>query len=181
MSRIRRHLTYANVMSTIALILALGGATFALAAITSSGPVVPFTRTSSACKPGPDVSGSIANVEHPSAPLKPCVTLTASLPRRERTLVLVSAGWYAAIVAQASYPTKGRCLLTVDGNQLSKSETRPGTQGADPGDTKRTQALVSQAVTGALAAGPHTFRLACAQIQGNFRLGRQTLTVVRAS
>jgi hypothetical protein len=124
---------------------------------------------------GPTVRGPVANAMHPHAPLRRCVSLTINSAKAQRYLVLATGDWFDPVVRGSAYPQEGRCVIRLNRRILPTSETWPGEQGAEYGDPHRTFGLATQA-TARLPKGKTKLDLACAQIQGNFRLARSVLS-----
>jgi len=180
MRRIRRHLTFANVASAIALFVALSGGTAVALSGTDTvqsddlGPGSQVTAPDVAANAvnGTDVvDGSLTGADiAPSAlsrgraitsacnpnttTFADCGAVTINLTRTARVLIVTSAQWLSLGGA-----SQGTCRIGVDG--------APSGPNAFPGEIADTTGLSAENsltltnVTGPLAPGPHTFGLAC--------------------
>lgn len=174
----KQHLTFANLMASIAVFLALGGTSFALSR--SERPSLPsgVARVAGACAAGPDVSGPGVNDLNRDAKPVICNRLKKQIARGQY-LISATGDWYPETVNGASYPTAGKCMITVDGGRLGGALTSPGNWDGIF-DEEHTAAIAIQGIA-PLSSGSHEFILKCAQIQGNFRIARSTLTAIRIS
>jgi hypothetical protein len=225
--RIQARLTYANVVATLALFVALGGSSYAALRIGSAQIVNNSVRSKDVrngdlrgrdvrdgsltgldlksnslsgtqideagidaatftlgragplgCTPGPDVSGPSANVIHEDAPLVGCGRVEVSTVRPARIFVVVNGEWYPAEVGGASYPTKGRCLVTLDGVELPATLVRPGIGSDADATPTRTLSFATSAMSEVVTVGSHALDLQCAQVQGDFRIARGAISAL---
>jgi hypothetical protein len=106
-----------------------------------------------------------------SAGFEDCGAVTINLARTSRVLIAASGMWYSV----SHGPTRGICRIEVDGAALGPSAF-PG-QLSDSTDSTHEQAATLNNVTPPLAAGSHTFGLACSQEQGNIDLDETFVSV----
>src|SRR2546423_5538046 len=189
MRRIRRHLSFANVVSVIALFAALSGGT--AVALTGSNPVQSDDLGPGAQVRAPDVAANAvkgSNVVDSSitgADIAPaalsrgrstastcdpntstyadCGNVSINLARAARVLVVDSAMWYGNNTP--GQPNAGTCRIVVDGTPFGP-DASPG-ETAEDSTVNAEQSLTLNAVTGLLAAGNHTFGLTCNQFAGD--------------
>jgi hypothetical protein len=91
-----------------------------------------------------------------------CATLNLNLPKPARVLLVVSGSWHEQGTPQAT--TLGHCFLFEGSNSLWTSSYGQKTSTHEQGDLGGSpySGTVSMTyVTGALAAGAHTFRVDC--------------------
>jgi hypothetical protein len=201
MSRIRRQLSFANVISVIALFVALGGGT--AVALNGSNTVqsddlgpgaqVKAADVAANAVNGSDVvDSSITGADIASSALSKgrkidsscspnsttfvdCGTMTINLPRAGlRVLIVATAQWYS--VGDTS-TTAGDCRIGVNGAPFGPE--------ALPGETSNVtasgaqQSLTLTTVTDPnLGAGNHTFGLACNQIGGDITYPETSVSAV---
>ena len=202
MRRIRSHLTYANVMATIAVFLVLSGGTAVALSGSNSvqsddlGPGSQVTAPDVAANAvnGTDVvNGSIAGAdiaasalpegrkitsscEPTSSAFVDCGTLTINLPRPGlRVLIVASAMWYSEDGSIST--TNGVCRIGVNGAPFGP-DAHPG-EIVDASDTIDEHSVTLTNVTDPnLGAGNHTFGLACNQGDGDLAYGQTYVSVV---
>ena len=185
MRRIRRHLSFANVVSVIALFVALGGGT--AVALTGSNTVQSDDLGPGAQVKAADIaanavnSANVVNGSITGADLAPsalptgrgissscdpasehfvdCGHVTLHLTRTSRVLIVATAMWDIA-----NPPSGGTCRLAVNGAPFGP-DAFPG-QTVDASSIDHQSSVTLTAVTDAnLGAGDHTFGLACNQTQ----------------
>ena len=201
MRRIRGHLTYANVMATIAVFLVLSGGT--AVALSGSNTVQSDDLGPGAQVKAPDVAanavngsdvvdGSITGADIASSALSKgrkidsscspnsttfvdCGTMTINLPRPGlRVLIVATAQWYS--VGDTS-TTAGDCRIGVNGAPFG-SEAFPG-ETSNVTATTAQQSLTLTTVTDPnLGAGNHTFGLACNQTSGDITYPETSVSAV---
>jgi hypothetical protein len=117
MGRIRKHLTYANVMATIAVFLVLGGGTAVAAFVVSSnsqvGPNTIYGHRAPAAANKNIVAGSIGGQDVADESLGGVDIVEGSLLGRVRKLIYTAtasaAGPLASLVKTDSYTIKAQC------------------------------------------------------------------------
>jgi hypothetical protein len=198
---LRSRLTFANVVSLIALFVALGGTAAAAVIVTSNSQVA--QNTISGHKPpsgkhanliagsvnsqdiangsvtGPDLAASALPVGRAttsscnpnSITFVDCGTTTINLTRTSRVLIVAAASWYST-----GGGSQGFCHLAVDGARLGgdvgTGEVSDNTDLFAPGSLTLTN------VTGPLAPGAHTLGLACAQGANDIAFPQTSLSEV---
>jgi uncharacterized delta-60 repeat protein len=197
MGRIRRHLTFANVASAIALFVALGGGT--AVALNGADTVQSDDLGPGAQVKGPDVAANAVNgtdvvdnsitgadlaasalprgrattssCDPTSTAFVNCGSVILNLTRESRVLMVASGMWHGA-----GGQTSGKCHLRVDASSFGPN--------ALPGEvTSTTNASANEdvtltSVTAPLEAGTHLFGLSCNQEQGQMTYDRTFLSVV---
>lgn len=198
--KIRRHLTYANVTATVALVLALGGgAAYAVDKINShdvvNGSIRSLDLKNHKGVRGIDVardsltgrqiderslnSSAIAQVggaETGGCVLlvtpKSCVTTTLTLSSPSRILVVASGNQESlGGAAQAS------CRISID-TQTQPIAVDPGEAASDNTALTATNGFARTFVSTPLAAGEHTIALSCKRLIGNVRIDSPTVAAV---
>jgi hypothetical protein len=191
MSRVRQHLTYANVMATIAVFLVLGGGT--AVALNGTNTVQSDDLGPGAQVKAPDVAanavngtdvvnGSIAGADiAPSALPKgsaitsscnpssttfvDCGTLTINLPRPGlRVLIVASGMWHSS----SNGATSGICRIGVNGAPFGP-DAFPGQNLNNSGPAHEQNVTLTNVTDPNLGAGNHTFGLACNEQQGDIK------------
>jgi hypothetical protein len=202
MRRIRRHLTYSNVMVTILAFIVLTGGT--AVALTGSNTVQSDDLGPGAQVKAPDVAanavngadvvnGSIRGADIASSALSKgraitsscnptstafvdCGSLTINLPRPGlRVLIVASADWYST---GSSPSTAGVCRIGVNGAPFGP-DAHPGELENVSGEVQ-TQSVTLTNVTpaGSLGAGNHTIGLACNETAGDIVFGTTYVSAV---
>jgi hypothetical protein len=197
---IRKHLTYANVVATMALFLALGGGAYAVSNI-SSGDIKNDAirsvdlRDRKAVK-GPDVkrdalggkeiaeqaldasrfapvSGSEPGACNPeSSTFVDCAVTTIKLSRPSRLLVVATGGQRSeGGVADAS------CEVRVD-DAPTAIDANPGEEATDNTSANATNGFARTLVTAPLGARVHDVSLACNEGLGDVRIQHPTIAAI---
>lgn len=168
-----------NAISLLALFVSLGGTSFAVSRVQQKPAPTSMAVFGSECSPGLDVpEGPPANAEHPDAPLMPCAEGTGKLTKG-KYLVLATGQWYSGYETTTAYPTKGRCVVSVNDRILLHSEVSPGSM-SEPGSSQRTDAMAIQFLY-SFKGGRAKVRLLCAQVQGNFRIASSAVSLTRVN
>jgi len=179
--KFRKHLSYANVTATLALVLALGtGVVYAAGEIGSREIANNGVRTQD-LKDRRGVTGedvrrnSLGNAEideasllsiqgeqeadcdPPDATYVDCASKTIDLASPSQLLVIATGGF-----ASETNGARADCEVRVDGQDQPLSE-RPG-EVNDNTDTIHTDGFARTLVTGRLTRGTHTIALACQQL-----------------
>jgi hypothetical protein len=199
--RIRRHLSYANVISTLALFVALGGGAYAIDKVNSheiangtiksidlknrkavhAGDVKRNGLTGRQIKERTLDARSFAPIagDEPvdcnpssSATFTDCATSTLRLKERSRVLVITTGNQRSVgTAAQAS------CRVRVDGvaesEAVSPGETTTNTSATGTNGFART--LITR---GTLARGRHNVALGCKELLGNVRIDAPTIAAI---
>jgi hypothetical protein len=168
MRRIRSHLSYANVISTLCLFLLLsGGTAVALngSNTVQSDDIGPGAQVKAAdIAPSALAKGRAATRQngcHPtSAAFADCGHVTMSLPRSVRVLIVATATWDG----DGSFAA-GECRIGVDGAPFGPN-ARPGSTLGNTAPFYQSSVALTN-VTGPLAPGSHTFGLACNAFDGS--------------
>jgi hypothetical protein len=202
MSRIRRHLTFANIASGIALFVALGGGT--AVALNGTNTVQSDDLGPGAQVKAPDVAANAVNgsdvvdTSLTRADLAPsvlpkgrstsstcnpnteafadCGHVTIDLATKARVLIVASAQWYGNGAASI---VGGHCRLGVNGAPFGP-DAEPG-ELEDNSSNQTQQSLTLTAVTPPnLSPGPNTFGLACNQavFSGDITFGPTYISAV---
>jgi hypothetical protein len=207
MRRIRRHLTFANVASAIALFVALSGGTAVALSGTDTvqsddlGPGSQVTAPDVAANAvnGTDVvNGSIAGADIASSALPKgrsvtsscnptsttffdCGTLTVNLPRAGlRVLVVASANWYDGapqFPPSGTGVTRGTCRIGVNGAPFGPDATPGEIQDTTFSGAKQSVTLTNVTDPN-LGPGNHTIGLACNEVAGDIRFGPTYVSTV---
>jgi hypothetical protein len=196
----RKHLTYANVVATLALFVALGGGAYGVSQITS-GDIKNDTiksadlRDRKAVK-GSDVKrGTLGGKEiaeqsleatrflrvggsepggcNPqSAAFVECASTTVALPRRALVVALATGGQVSDGTAKAS------CEIRIDGAPTPIDAT-PGEEITDNTSDLATNGFARTLVTPEpLPSGSHEIALACNQGLGDVRIQHPTIAAI---
>jgi hypothetical protein len=198
--RITRHLSYANVISTVALLIALaGGTAYAVDKINSRDVVnaslksidlknhrgvrdVDVKRNTltgrqineRTLKPGGIVSVNGDETVNcvPSSPIfVNCANTTLQLPRPSRVLVIATGNQVSV-----SGPGQAECRMSVDGVRESLA-VAPGEVARNTSPTA-TNGFARTLVTRRLERGAHRFGLACRPFNGRIRIDSPTIAAV---
>jgi hypothetical protein len=199
--KIRRHLTYANVASTVTLILALGGsAAYAVDKIKSHDIVNDSIRSADlknrAAVRARDVrrnaltgreinertldARSITQVTGnetgrcvPLAAPTNCTRASIDLKRASRLLVIATGN-----EESLGRPAAASCRITIDGVGEALA-VAPGEQAADNTSGTATNGFARTFVSPSrLSAGAHTVALSCKRLIGNVRIDSPTIAAV---
>ncbi len=205
--KLRERLTYANVMATVAVFLALGGGAWALARDrVGSGAIKNnsirsndiHNRTIRAhdvrrnSLRGGQINESTLDASaftrgtsaagpiscDPTAlPFIDCASAHLRLPRRAGVLLIATGG-----EESVGGPAEAQCRLLVDGLQISGATTPPtilpGEAVSDNTDAAATNDFAIAAVSDRLARGGHDFSLSCDQGSGNVKIDSPNIAVV---
>jgi hypothetical protein len=201
--KIRRHLTYANVTATVALLLTVGGgAAYAVDRINSrdvvNGSIRSVDLKNHRAVRGIDVRknsltahqidertlnlSSVARIGgaeavncDPNSPsvLTICARTQLDLDRRSRVLVIVTGNQESL-----GGPAQAGCRVTVDGTRESLG-VLPGEAAHDNTSAGATNGFARTFVPPrTLSPGLHQFALACQQFSGNARIDTPTIAAV---
>ena len=200
MRRIRSHLTYANVMATVAVFIALGGGTTAVALSGTDtvqsddlGPGAQVKQADvadNAVNSADIVNGSITGADIASSALPKgrattsacnpstdafvdCGSVTVNLARSSRVLIIADTQW---LTANAESTGEGICRIGVDGSPFGP-DAYPGENARNTSGVHRNSVALTN-VTGLLPAGNHTFGLACNEGIGNIAYDPTNVSVV---
>jgi hypothetical protein len=201
--KLRERLTYANVMATIAVVLAVGGGAWAIAggrigsrAIKNnsirSKDIRRHTIRASDVRPDSlggrqirelslDPSAFTAGTSgggpgcNPSAvgAYVDCATASLSFPRRARALVIATGG-----EESVGGPAAADCRLEHDGQPIADVDATPGEGSTDNTNATATDGFSVARVSARLARGHHSFALSCDQQSGDVRIGDPRIAVV---
>jgi hypothetical protein len=202
---IRKHLTYANVAATLALVLAAGtGAVYAAGEIGSRDLANNSVRTQDLKDrrgvTGEDVrrntlgglevdeatlvgarivhlSGEEAgNCDPASAVWGDCVSESISLDDPAQLLVTATGGFFSEGAAAAA-----ECEIRIDGQDASLSDG-PGEDSLDNTNVGATDGFARTHVTSPIPVGAHTVALACQQVgAADARIRAPTIAVIAVS
>ncbi len=199
--KIRRHLTYANVTATVALLLAVGGgAAYAVDRINSrdvvNGSIRSVDLKNHRAVRGVDVkhnglagkqiderrlnSSSFAQTTGnetggctPSATPRNCVRATFSLERASRILVIATGNQESL-----GGPGQASCRVSID-NQTQPFAVDPGEVATDNTALTATNGFARTFVPpDRFSAGAHAVALACKRLTGNVRIDSPTIAAV---
>jgi hypothetical protein len=199
--KIRKHLTYANVVATMALFIALGGGAYAVSKVTS-GEIKNDTirsadlRDRKAVK-GADVkrdalggkeiaeqsldasrflrvSGDEPGACDPSSSaFVECASVTINLARRSRVLAIATGGQRSAAGA-----AKAECEIQVDGVSTAL-RANPGDAGSPNTSASATNGFARTLVTAEpVAEGTHEVALACNEVESDVRIEDPTIAAI---
>lgn len=173
LSKLRPRLTYSNIVSSLALFLALGGgAAYAAANTIGSDDVIDESLLSRDIKDASltnsDLGVAIRSARQPSAnqcgratTFRDCVGVTVDLPRPQRLLLIASGEWESAANNQA----EGQCALKVDDGSL-RGNRKFGEIATAPSSPFN---LAMNTVTGVVPAGAHRVALTCRTTNGTMK------------
>jgi hypothetical protein len=201
--KLRARLTYANVMATIAFVLAVGGGTWAIAgdrigsrAIKNnsirSKDIRRHTIRGGDVRPDAiggrqvrelslDSSAFTAGASgggpgcNPSAvgTFVDCATAHLRFPRRARALVIATGG-----EESVGGPAAADCRVERDGHPIADVDATPGEGATDNTNPTATDGFSIARVSGRLQRGDHGFRLSCDQQSGDVRINDPRIAVV---
>jgi hypothetical protein len=199
--RIRRHLSYANVVATLALLLALGGGAYALDKV-NSREIVNGTirsvdlknhkgvhaadvkrnalggrqideRTLNASKFAPVVGDQSGDCSPSGSTFTECATTDLQLPQRARVLVIATGNQDSL-----GGPANATCQIRIDQHAVGLS-VQPGEQIADNTSSLATNGFARTAVPrDPLSPGAHHVALACKELIGNVRIDVPTIAAI---
>jgi hypothetical protein len=199
--RVRRHLSYANVVATIALLLSLAGGAYAVQRI-GTKDVVNNSLRSADLKNGKGVKGvdvkpnsltgkqinerglntkgfvpgagdESAGCDPSSAALKDCLRVVLPLRQRTRILAIATGG-----EESIGGPATAHCEIRVD-NKSAPLATDPGEETSDNTSGAATNGFARTLVTrDPLSKGRHKVALACNQLAGNVRIDAPTIAAI---
>jgi hypothetical protein len=198
---IRKHLSYANVAATLALVGVIGGGgAYAGSKIGSSdirnGSIRSVDLKNKRAVRGADVKPdslggrqirersldlssliAVAGAEpvgcDPSASFAPCAQVAVELERRAQLLAVATGGQESV-----GGPAKAVCQVRVDG-AASALSAAPGEEASDNTSVSATNGFARTVVTPQrLAAGQHQVALACRELAGDARIENPTLAVL---
>ena len=198
---IRRHLTYANVTATLALVFALGaGGAYAVDQIGSNDirnnsirsgdlrnreavagrDVMPDALGHREVDEADLVAGQVLDVAGETGPtcevepseFSDCVETNVRLRRRGRILATATGAFFG----DGSEKSNARCELRLDGNSNS-SGVSPGQLG-DSTDNTATQGFARTAVLGPVSGGRHAVALSCTELLGDATIASPTITAI---
>jgi hypothetical protein len=201
--RLRERLSYANVMATVAVFLALGGGAWALArdrigshAIKNSSirsrDIHQHTIRGGDVRPDSlggrqvrelslDASAFTAGTTgggpgcDPSATSNrvDCAAASLRFPRGARALVIATGG-----EVSVGGPAGAACLLKSDGKPIADYDATPGEGSTDNTTATATNGFSIARVSPRLRRGRHTFALSCDQLTGDVRIAEPRIAVV---
>jgi hypothetical protein len=199
--RIRRHLSYANVVATLALLLALGGGAYAIDKVNSreivNGTIKSVDlknrkavrsadvkqnalrgrqineRTLDASRFAPVVGDEAGDCNPTALSFIDCATGELRLPERGRVLV-IATGNQDSLGA----PAKATCEIRIDEDRIGLS-VQPGEQATDNTSSLATNGFARTVVTrDPLPKGRHQVALACKELIGNVRIDVPTIAAI---
>jgi hypothetical protein len=200
--RIRRHLSYSNVIATLALFVALGGGAYAIDKVHSheiangtiksidlknrravrAADVKPNGLTGEQIKERTLDAKSFARVAgneavdcdpSSSTTFTTCATTTLRLKERSRVLAIATGGQESV-----SGSARAICEVRIDGTPEAVP-AQPGEETTDNTSSSATNGFARTIVTrGALARGQHKVTLACEQFTGNVRIDAPTIAAI---
>jgi hypothetical protein len=198
---IRKHLSYANVIATTALFVALGGSAYAVSEITSGDIKNESIRSADlrnrkAVK-GADVrrdalggkeiaeqslnssrfapmTGSAPGACNPeSSTFLDCASVTINLQRASRVLVIATGGQRSE-----GGPAKAECQLRVD-DEATALGSNPGEEATDNTSGGATNGFARTLVTpNPIPAGSHRVALACSEVSADVRIENPTIAAI---
>jgi hypothetical protein len=160
--RITRHLSYANVISTVALLIALAGGTAYAVDKINSRDVVNASLKSIDLKN----HRGVRDVD-----VKRNTLTGRQLPRPSRVLVIATGNQVSV-----SGPGQAECRMSVDGVRESLA-VAPGEVARNTSPTA-TNGFARTLVTRRLERGAHRFGLACRPFNGRIRIDSPTIAAV---
>jgi hypothetical protein len=185
--KIRRHLTYANAMSTIAIFGVLAGGGAYAASTIGSKDIKRNAVTGKHIKPGAVKGGHVRERTldarrfsamngtqeltcNPTGDaFVDCAAVTLKLARPGRALVVATGANYSE-----GAPANGRCELRVGDTEALLGQ-RPGETGNSITSATATNGFARTVVTQRLPAGRVRLTLACNQLGGDFRVASPTI------
>jgi hypothetical protein len=198
----RRHITYANVVATLALFIALGGGALAVSKIGSgdvrNGSLKSEDLKNHAAVQNRDVKenglrgGAIAEGSLDASRFVPifgdegadcdpasgtvyvdCAKVTVAVHNRSRLLVIATGN-----EESVGAPSAASCEFRIDGKTVSSSFT-PGEKATSNTDTTATNGFARTFVSrSAIDGGQHKVALACAQLSGDVKIDVPTIAVI---
>jgi hypothetical protein len=197
MRRIAARLTYANVVATIALVIAVGGGVaYAANTVFSTDIVDGEVKTadiatnavrSTKIAPKQIQSGDVRELDaffgaaantgictaDSGAPVE-CLQTTVDAERPGRLLVNMTSSWHTFSLAVPARPgddptlVRGRCWLTVDGTQIGdKQAAGERSNGLSNHPNTAPGSLAITALSGPIEAGSHNVGMVCAEEDGD--------------
>jgi hypothetical protein len=200
--RIRRHLSYANVMATLALLVALGGGAYAIERVSSreivNGTIKSIDLRNRKAVRAADVKRNglrgkqideqtldasqfipVAGTEPgdcdptSSGQFEQCASTTLRFVQRARLLV-VASGSQDSIGG----PAQAICEIRVDG-RAQGPPVQPGEESDDNTSSTATNGFARTAVTpNLLGKGRHRVALVCKEFTGNVRIDVPTIAAI---
>lgn len=189
--KVRRHLTYANVMSTIAVFGVLaGGGAYAATKIGSKDikrNAVTGKHIKKSAVRGKHVKEQTLDARRfsgmngtqelecnpTSASFVSCAAVTLNLRRPGRALVVATGAGHSV-----GSPANGRCEVRVDGAEALLGQ-HPGEAGEDRvTSSTATNGFARTFVTPRRSAGEVRLALACSQLAGDFRVASPTIAAL---
>jgi hypothetical protein len=199
--RFRRHLSYANVVATLALLLALGGGAYAIDKVNShkivngtiksvdlknrkavraadvkrntlkGGQIDESTLNASSFAPA--AGDQAANCNPPSSAFTDCASVGLPLAERARVLVFATGNQESL-----SGPAAATCEIRIDDDPIGLS-VQPGEQATDNTSSLGTNGFARTVVTrDPLPKGRHQVALACKELVGNVRIDVPTIAAI---
>lgn len=199
---IRRHLSYANVVATLALVGVVGGGGAYAASKINSSEIRNETIRSTDLRDRKAVRGAdvrrdtltgreirerslnlsslvaVAGAEPvgcdpAGTAFTPCAQVSIDLPRPAQLLAVATGGQESN-----GGPAKAACQVRID-NAPSPLSAAPGEESADNTSVSATNGFARTVVTpGNVSAGDHVVSLACRQLAGDVRVENPTLAVL---
>jgi hypothetical protein len=199
--KIRKHLSYANVVATLALFVALGGGAYAVSNVTS-GEIKNETIKSADLRDRKAVRGSdvkrnalggkeIAEqsldafrfapvtgaepgaCDPESSTFVNCAAATIKLSRPSRLLVVATGGQRSE-----GGPADATCEVRIDGSPTA-IDANPGEETSDNTSANATNGFARTLVTPApLASGSHDVAVACSEGLGDVRIQHPTIAAI---
>jgi hypothetical protein len=199
--RFGRHLSYANVVATLALLLALGGGAYAIDKVNSheivngtiksvdlknhkavraadvkrntlkGGQIDESTLNASRFAP---LAGDESGDCNPSVSVFiDCANSGLQLPERARVLVIATGN-----EDSLGSPAKATCEIRIDGDRVGLP-VQPGEQSIDNTSSLATNGFARTVVTrDPLPKGRHQVALACKELVGNVRIDVPTIAAI---
>ena len=170
--KLRNRLTYSNIVSSLALFLALGGGAAYAANEWTSENIVDESLLGEDIQDGSlrkeDLGVAIRSARQPSAnqcgrtsTYTDCIGVTLDLPRPQRLMLIASGEWESAVNNNA----EGQCGFTVDDGVLRASR-KYGEVATAPSSPFN---MALNTVTGNIPAGSHRVALTCRTTAGTMR------------
>jgi hypothetical protein len=199
--KLQEHLSYANVVATLALFVALGGGAYAVTQITS-GEIKNETIRSADLRDRKAVKGSdvkrnalggkeiaeqsldasrfarvigsepgACNPE--SSAFLDCALVTMNLARPSRVLVVATGGQRSEVS-----PAKAECQIRIDGEPTALG-ANPGEEASDNTSGGATNGFARTIVTpNVLGSGRHDVALACSEVDADARIQNPTIAAI---